>query len=79
MKQSPYQKEIDTRRMVRFNATAIIALSVAWACLTIGVFTDDPRSIVGITFLCLGLISMCTSIVFLIRYALISRHIHKHD
>ncbi len=79
MKQSPYRKEMDTHRMVRFNAIAIIGLSIAWACLTIGVITDDPRSIVGITFLCLGLLSLITGIAFLVRYALLSQQIQKYD
>jgi hypothetical protein len=62
---------------VRFNAISIIFLSIAWACLTIGAFTFDPRSIVGIIFLCLGLFSLCIAIVFMVRYALISQRIQK--
>lgn len=77
MRQLPRQQEDQIRRMVHFNATSIIFLSIAWACLTIGVFTDDPRSIVGIIFLCLGLLSLCIALVFMVRYALISQRIQK--
>ena len=69
------QHQEQVQRMVHFITVALIFLSISWACLTIGVFTADPRSIIGLIFLCLGLISLCIFIVFLVRYAMISRRI----
>ncbi len=77
MRQLHPQNQEQVQRMVHFIAIALIFLSISWACLTIGAFTDDPRSIVGLIFLCLGLLSLCISIVFLVRYGVISRRIQK--
>lgn len=54
--------------MVRCSSRALIFLSVAWACLTIGVFTVYPTGPVGIFFLCVGIPCMFISIGHFIRH-----------
>jgi hypothetical protein len=67
------QIEEEIRRMVRCSSRALIFLSVAWACLTIGVFTVYPTGPVGIFFLCVGIPCMFISIGYFICHWLHSQ------
>jgi hypothetical protein len=63
------------RRMVHFSTVALVFFSIAWFCLTVGVFTVNPVGPVGIFFLCVGLPCVAISIFNFVRYALISKKI----
>ncbi|HLL79361.1 MAG TPA: hypothetical protein VKT25_07680, partial [Ktedonobacteraceae bacterium] len=67
--------ELLMKRMVHVSTMALIFFSIAWFCLTVGVFTVNPIGPVGIFFLCVGLPCVAISIFYFVRYALISRKI----
>lgn len=64
-----------TKRMIHFSTVALVFFSIAWFCLTVGVFTVNPVGPVGIFFLCVGLPCVAISIYYFVRYALISKKI----
>lgn len=64
-------------RMVQFSTRALIFLTLAWAFLTIGVFTFNPVGPVGLACLGIGLLCVAISIVFFIRYWSISKKIKR--
>ena len=66
-----------TRRMVHFSSLALIFFTLAWAFLTIGVFTFNPVGPGGIFFLCIGLPCVAISILYFVRYWRVSRQIKK--
>ena len=49
------QIEAMMKRMVHYSTVALVYFSLAWFCLTVGVFTVNPVGPVGIFFLCVGL------------------------
>lgn len=65
------------QNMMSFLREALIFFSLSWFCLTVGVFTTNPISPVGIFFLCIGLIFLAISIVDLIRYRNASMRVRK--
>ena len=69
------QVETMTKRMIHYSTVALIVFSVAWFCLTVGVFTVNPVGPIGIFFLCVGLPCVVISIFYFVRYALISKKI----
>lgn len=69
------QVEALTKRMVHFSTLALVFFSLAWFCLTVGVFTVNPVGPIGIFFLCVGLPCVAISILYFVRYALISKKI----
>ncbi|MBV9258773.1 MAG: hypothetical protein JO215_12235 [Ktedonobacteraceae bacterium] len=69
------QVEEMKKTMIRYSTTALIFFSVAWFCLTVGVFTVNPVGPIGIFFLCIGLPCVAISILYFVRYALISKKI----
>jgi hypothetical protein len=66
-----------TKRMVQYLSRALIFFTLAWAFLTIGVFTFNPVGPGGIFFLCIGLPCVAISIFYFVRYWLISKKIRK--
>lgn len=70
---SSKQTEAIVKEMVRRSTRAIIFLSAAWFCLTVGVFTVNPVGPVGIFFLCVGIPCLLVSIVYFVRYGLASK------
>lgn len=72
-------KQIETmmKTMVHYSTVALIFFSVAWFCLTVGVFTVNPVGPIGIFFLCVGLPCVAISIFYFVRYALISKKIKE--
>jgi hypothetical protein len=72
-------KQVDAmmKKMVRYSTVALIFFSIAWFCLTVGVFTINPIGPTGIFFLCVGLPCVAISIFYFVRYALISRKIKE--
>lgn len=73
----PEQVETLTKKMVHYSVVALIFFSIAWFCLTVGVFTINPVGPVGIFFLCVGLSCVAISIFYFVRYALISKKIKE--
>ena len=71
----PEQVETMTKKMVHYSVVALIFFSIAWFCLTVGVFTVNPVGPIGIFFLCVGLPCVAISISYFVRYALISKKI----
>ncbi len=69
------QVETMTKTMIHYSTVALIFFSVAWFCLTAGVFTINPVGPTGIFFLCVGLPCVAISIFYFARYALISKKI----
>lgn len=65
------------KKMVHYSTVALIFFSVAWFCLTVGVFTVNPVGPIGIFFLCVGLPCVAISIAYFVRYALISKKIKE--
>lgn len=65
------------QNMMSFLKKALIFFSLAWFCLTVGVFTAYPVSSIGIFFLCIGLIFLVISIVYLVRYRNASMRVRK--
>ncbi|HEY4387932.1 MAG TPA: hypothetical protein VGN34_26080 [Ktedonobacteraceae bacterium] len=63
------------KKMVHYSSVALIFLSIAWFCLTVGVFTFNPTGPIGIFFLCVGLPCIAISIFYFIRYAQTSKQI----
>lgn len=65
----------DARRLQanRACAIALLFLSGAIFCFTIGIFSTSPESILGIAFLCLGLLAMAGCIVYFARYNALSK------
>lgn len=58
---------------------AIICLVIALLCLTVGVFITDPRSIVAMIFLALGLLFGLAMIIFFFRYAYYAKQEEKNE
>ena len=73
----PEQVEIMTKKMIHYSTVALIFFSIAWFCLTVGVFTINPVGPTGIFFLCVGLPCVAISIFYFVRYALISKKIKE--
>lgn len=71
------QVEALTKRMVHFSTLALVFFSLAWFCLTVGVFTVNPVGPIGIFFLCVGLPCVAISNLYFVRYALISKKIKE--
>ncbi|MDQ2902675.1 MAG: hypothetical protein ABI456_09760 [Ktedonobacteraceae bacterium] len=71
------QGETMMKKMVHYSTVALIFFSVAWFCLTVGVFTINPVGPTGIFFLCVGLPCVGISIFYFVRYALISKKIKE--
>ena len=69
--------EMMTKKMIHYSTVALLFFSGAWFCLTVGVFTINPVGPSGIFFLCVGLPCVAISIVYFVRYALISKKIKK--
>jgi hypothetical protein len=63
------------KKMVHYSTVALVFFSIAWFCLTVGVFTINPVGPIGIFFLCVGLPCVAISILYFVRYALISKKI----
>lgn len=74
---SLYQPEAATHAMVSSSTKALIFLSLAWSCLTIGAFTVNPVSPLGIFFLCAGLLCQIVSIGYFVRYRWYSMQARK--
>jgi hypothetical protein len=64
--------EATTQAMVSSSTKALIFLSLAWFCLTVGAFTFNPTSPLGIFFICIGIPCQIVSIVYFARYRLYS-------
>jgi hypothetical protein len=64
--------EATTQAMVSSSTKALIFLSLAWFCLTVGAFTFNPMSPFGIFFICIGIPCQIVSIVYFVRYRLYS-------
>lgn len=71
------QVETMTKTMIQYSTLALIFFSIAWFCLTVGVFTINPVGPTGIFFLCVGLLCVAISILYFARYALISKKIKE--
>ena len=69
------QVESMMKKMVHYSTFALIFFSLAWFCLTVGVFTVNPVGPIGIFFLCVGLPCVAISILYFVRYALVSKKI----
>lgn len=69
---STTQMEALVKQMLHNVIRALIFFSLAWALLTIGVFTFNPIGPGGIFFLCLGIPCTGVSIFYFVRYGLIS-------
>jgi hypothetical protein len=79
MNTNTISEQVDTmiKRMIHYSTVALIFFSIAWFCLTVGVFTINPVGPVGIFFLCVGLPCVAISIFYFVRYALISKKIKE--
>lgn len=75
--QQSRQVEEMMQRMVHYLTVALVVFSLAWFCLTVGVFTVNPVGPVGIFFMCVGFPCVAISIFYFIRYGLISRKIQE--
>ena len=71
------QSEVMTKMTIHYSTFALIFFSIAWFCLTVGVFTINPVGPIGIFFLCVGLLCAGISIFYFVRYALISKKIKE--
>lgn len=71
------QVETMTKTIIQYSTLALIFFSIAWFCLTVGVFTINPVGPTGIFFLCVGLLCVAISILYFARYALISKKIKE--
>jgi 1,4-dihydroxy-2-naphthoate octaprenyltransferase len=69
--------EIMKKKIVHYSTVSLIFFSIAWFCLTVGVFTINPISPIGIFFLCVGLLCVAISIFYLVHYALISKKVKE--
>lgn len=69
--------EMMMEKIVHYSTVSLIYFSIAWFCLTVGVFTINPVSPIGIFFLCVGLLCAAISIFYLVRYALISKKVKE--
>ena len=74
---SSEQIETMTRKTVHYTTVALIFFSIAWFCLTVGVFTVNPVGPIGIFFLCIGLPCVVVSNFYFVRYALTSKKIKE--
>jgi hypothetical protein len=72
------RSEQPARQINKMNhclAVALVFFSIAWFCLTVGVFTVNPVGPGGIFFLCVGLLCVAISIFNFVRYARVSKKI----
>ena len=74
---SSMQVEAMVQTMRSFLVRALIFFSLAWFCLTVGVFTANPVSPIGLFFLSIGLVILAISIVYLVRYRNASEWVRK--
>jgi hypothetical protein len=65
------------QKMTHNLSIALIVFSFAWFCLTVGAFTLNPIGPLGIFFVCIGVLCIIISIVFLARYAYYSKKVHE--
>lgn len=71
------QSNAQIEKMDHYLTVALIFFSIAWFCLTVGVFTINPVGPTGIFFLCVGLPCVAISIFYFVRYARISKKIKE--
>ncbi len=57
----------------RYGAIALVCLSIAITCFSVGIFSANPESIFGLIFLGLGIISVLSSYVFFALYGHFSK------
>lgn len=69
------EREAAFQKANHYGALALVFLSLAITCFGVGVFSANPESILGIIFLCLGIIFVLSSYVY---FALYNHYSKKH-
>ncbi len=67
------QRENAFQKANHYGAIALVCLSLAIVCFSIGIFSANPESIFGLIFLCLGIISVLSSYVFFALFSHFSK------
>ena len=57
----------------RYGAIALVCLSIALLCFSVGIFSATPESIFGFIFLGIGIIAVLSSYVFFALYGHFSK------
>lgn len=65
---SSQKKEQATQKANRYCVAALVALSLALAVLSAGVFLTYPISVVGIVSMCVGIVCTLLCIIFFALY-----------
>lgn len=69
------EREKNFQKASHYGAIALVCLSLAIACVSIGVFTANPESVLGFIFLGIGIIFVLSSYV---NFALYNHYSKKH-
>jgi lipopolysaccharide export LptBFGC system permease protein LptF len=67
------EREIAFEKANHYGAIALVFLTIALTCFSVGVFSANPESVLGIVFLILGIIFVLTSYVFFALYGHFSK------
>ena len=67
------EREIAFKKANRYGAIALMCLSIAITCFSVGIFSANPESILGILFLGIGIIAVLLSYVFFALYGHFSK------
>lgn len=62
------EREIAFEKANRYGAIALVCLSIALLCFSVGIFSINPESVFGLIFLVLGIIAVLSSYVFFALY-----------
>jgi uncharacterized membrane protein len=57
----------------RYGAIALVCLSIALVCFSVGIFSANPETVFGLIFLGLGIIAVLSSYVFFALYSHFSK------
>lgn len=67
------EREIAFKKANRYGAMALVCLSIALTSFSVGIFSANPESVLGLVFLCIGIISVLISYVYFALYGHFSK------
>ena len=69
------ERENAFQKANHYGAIALVCLNLALVCFSVGIFSSNPESVLGIIFLCFGIIFVLSSYV---NFALYGHFSKKH-